>query len=387
MHQLARRHGRVGVFRPVVRAGAERRRAAARSSCRRRAADAARRGGRGASPTTSCTSTPSEPSATIVDRYHDVARPARHRPRRRHRLHRASRHPPSSRPTRAIAANLGTPMLLVVPARDRTPRDVAASAAVSVAAARHEHAHVAGVVANQVPEGAGVDVTAALRERLGAVPAWALHRVGAPARPHGPRPRRRLRRPPRPRRPRAARPRVPRARRRGDVDAARHRPARRGRRRHRRPATATTSSSACCWPTSPAPCRACPASSSTAGFALSPQVDRLVAGLGIRLPVVASDGGTMATATALGSVEGRLTPASERKIRAAVAMVDEAGDLGAVVGDGQRHGGGRRHAADVRARPRRAGPRRPGLTSCSRRGPRSGSSSPPTRCSPGGSPG
>ena len=70
------------------------------------------------------------------------------------------------------------------------------------------------------------------------------------------------------------------------------------------------------------------------GFALSPQVDRLVAGLGIRLPVVATGGGTMATATALGSVEGRITVTSERKVRAAVALVEEAGDLGAVVGEG-----------------------------------------------------
>ncbi len=40
----------------------------------------------------------------------------------------------------------------------------------AVAAAREAHAHVTGVVANQVPAEAAREVTAALRERLGVVP-------------------------------------------------------------------------------------------------------------------------------------------------------------------------------------------------------------------------
>src|SRR5918994_574382 len=41
----------------------------------------------------------------------------------------------------------------------------------------------------------------------------------------------------------------------------------------------------------------------------------------------------MATVTALGPVEGRITMASERKVRAAVALVEDAVDLGAVAGE------------------------------------------------------
>ncbi len=72
--------------------------------------------------------------------------------------------------------------------------------------------------------------------------------------------------------------------------------------------------------------------SSTGASRPSPQVERLVARLGIRLPMVATGGDTMATVTALGPVEGRITLPSERKVRAAVALVEDAGDLGAVAG-------------------------------------------------------
>ena len=52
-----------------------------------------------------------------------------------------------------IAADLGTPLVLVAPARDREARELAASASAAVSAARQNHAHVAGIVVNQVPEG------------------------------------------------------------------------------------------------------------------------------------------------------------------------------------------------------------------------------------------
>ena len=141
---------------------------------------------------------PERALSTVVERYHDVAR-----------LHdtvlvvgtdfTGVPAPTEFTTNASIAANIGTPMLLVVPARHRTAADVAASAAVSVAAARHEHAHVAGVIANQVPEarrrrGHGGAAGAARRP-----PGLGAARVGAAARPHRPRPRRRLRRPPRPR--------------------------------------------------------------------------------------------------------------------------------------------------------------------------------------------
>ncbi len=43
------------------------------------------------------------------------------------------------------------------------------------------------------------------------------------------------------------------------------------------------------------------------GFQLSPQVDLLIAGLDVRLPIVSARHGTMATASALDRVEGRIT--------------------------------------------------------------------------------
>ena len=62
------------------------------------------------------------------------------------------------------------------------------------------------------------------------------------------------------------------------------------------------------------------------GFQLSPQVDRLIAGLDVRLPIVSAEPGTMAVASALGRVEGRITAESARKLRAAVALLDQTDD-------------------------------------------------------------
>jgi phosphate acetyltransferase len=72
------------------------------------------------------------------------------------------------------------------------------------------------------------------------------------------------------------------------------------------------------------------------GFQLSPQVDLLIAGLDVRLPIVSARQGTMAVASALDRVEGRITAESARKIRAAVALLDqtEDADLDALVGEG-----------------------------------------------------
>jgi phosphate acetyltransferase len=72
------------------------------------------------------------------------------------------------------------------------------------------------------------------------------------------------------------------------------------------------------------------------GFQLSPQVDLLIAGLDVRLPIVSARQGTMATASALDRVEGRITAESARKIRAAVALLDQTddADLDDLVGEG-----------------------------------------------------
>ena len=71
------------------------------------------------------------------------------------------------------------------------------------------------------------------------------------------------------------------------------------------------------------------------GFQLSPQVDLLIDGLDVRLPIVSARQGTMAVASALDRVEGRITASSARKIRAAVALIDQTddADLDALVGD------------------------------------------------------
>ena len=82
----------------------------------------------------------------------------------------------------------------------------------------------------------------------------------------------------------------------------------------------------------------------------------------------------MAVATALGRVEGRITAdvrAQDPGRRRAARRRPTTPDLDALVGgDGRRGGRGRRHPADVRARPRRAGPgrRRPRRAARGRRG-------------------
>ena len=149
LHRMGRRAGRVAVFRPVVRAGETdvlvEALLAQLPTTTLRAQDA-------------CGVTyddvhadPDKALGTIVDRYHelsegqdtvlvvgsdftDVAAPTEFAVNAR------------------IAANLGTPMLLVVPAGNRDPDDIATAAEIAVTACRQEHAHVVGVVANQVPE-------------------------------------------------------------------------------------------------------------------------------------------------------------------------------------------------------------------------------------------
>jgi phosphate acetyltransferase len=330
VHQLARRHRRVGVFRPVVRGGGE--------------VDELLRVLVQEAPTDlppeRCWGVtdeamhldPERALGTVVDRYHEVART--HDTVLVVGTDFTGVAAPTELATNAtVAANLGTPMVLVVPARGRPATDVASAAAVAVGAARHEHAHVAGVVANQVPEGTGLEVTTALHHRLPAVPGWAL--------------------------PESALLRAPTMR---DLVTACD--------GHLVHGEAELLDRECLGIVVAAMSMphvierlveggvvivpgdrddvllgvllahlssTLPSLSGVVlngGFALSPQVDRLVAGLGIRLPVVATAGGTMATATAVGGVEGRITPGSERKIRTAVALVEEAGDLGAVLGEG-----------------------------------------------------
>jgi len=59
------------------------------------------------------------------------------------------------------------------------------------------------------------------------------------------------------------------------------------------------------------------------GLPLPDQVDRLLGGLGLTMPVVATDLGTHATTTALNGVRGRLTRGSTRKVATALGLFAE----------------------------------------------------------------
>jgi phosphate acetyltransferase len=58
------------------------------------------------------------------------------------------------------------------------------------------------------------------------------------------------------------------------------------------------------------------------GLELHPSVAALVSGLGLRLPIVATDLGTFETASAVASARGRVTATSQRKIDTALALMD-----------------------------------------------------------------
>ncbi|KAE8763201.1 phosphate acetyltransferase [Georgenia thermotolerans] len=74
-----------------------------------------------------------------------------------------------------VAANLGAPVLLVVSALDRTPAEVAAVADLAIDEIAHDHATTVGVLANRCAP----DQLQAVREALGerGRPAWALPEV------------------------------------------------------------------------------------------------------------------------------------------------------------------------------------------------------------------
>ncbi len=168
--RLARRHARVGVFRPIVRDGApdELLRVLLQEAPTDLTADEAwgvTHHALHADPTAAL--------GTVVDRYHAIAQG--------HDVVLVVGSDftdvvaPTEFATNArIAADLGTPLVLVEPARDRDLRDLAASASATVAAARANHAHVAGLVLNQVPDSQRDEVVAGVRAGLGSVPVWSL---------------------------------------------------------------------------------------------------------------------------------------------------------------------------------------------------------------------
>jgi phosphate acetyltransferase len=64
------------------------------------------------------------------------------------------------------------------------------------------------------------------------------------------------------------------------------------------------------------------------GLPLHPSIAKLVAGLGLRLPIVATDLGTYDTARAASTAKGRVTATSLRKVDTALALMDEHVDIG-----------------------------------------------------------
>ncbi|WP_020100653.1 phosphate acetyltransferase [Mycobacterium sp. 360MFTsu5.1] len=63
------------------------------------------------------------------------------------------------------------------------------------------------------------------------------------------------------------------------------------------------------------------------GLPLHPSIAKLVAGLGLRLPIVATDLGTYDTARAASTAKGRVTATSLRKVDTALALMDEHVDV------------------------------------------------------------
>jgi phosphate acetyltransferase len=328
LRQLSRRSGSVGVFRPVVRATGPDDLVEVLLAQLGRDADAAFR---------ACGVTyeevhddPRTALSVVVERFHDVAR---HHDRM---LVVGSDYSDVPAPTEfshnaRLAANLGAPMLLVVPAQGRAPADVATAAEVAVGAAREQHASVVGVVANSVPTALMDATRAALAERLGSVPAYPIQE--APLL------------------------RAPTVR---DLMEACD-----GRLTHGDPAllereclaftvagmtmphvldrlveggvlvvpgdredvvlAALMAHRSSTFP-------ALAALVLNGGFPLPGQVERLIEGFEVRLPVVATDLDTMTTATRLGQARGRITRTSTRKVETAVALVQEHVDVEALLG-------------------------------------------------------
>jgi len=64
------------------------------------------------------------------------------------------------------------------------------------------------------------------------------------------------------------------------------------------------------------------------GLPLHREIGRLVTGLGLRLPIIATDLGTFQTASAVANTQGRVTQNSQRKIDTALQLMDRHVDIG-----------------------------------------------------------
>ncbi len=172
LDQMGRRAETVGVFRPLVRSTD----AAANTSL-----DLLLSRVPTADPMPECIGVtyaelhehPDRAMTSIIDRFHAVAE--------RHPvvLVYGSDYTDVGSPTEfsvnaQIAANLGSPMILVVPAVDRSPEQVRSAAEQAVEAARQHHAHVFAVIANRVPKPSVEETRVALTGVAGEHPAYAV---------------------------------------------------------------------------------------------------------------------------------------------------------------------------------------------------------------------
>jgi phosphate acetyltransferase len=178
LDQLSRRVGRVAVFRPVVRTPE-----ADDDHVLDLLLSRLEPGGDGPAPLTAQEASgvfyddvhrdPDAAMSTIVDRYHAVAN------RFDAVLVVGSDFTDVSSPTEfsynaRIAANLNSPMVLVVTGRGKTPDQVRISADIAVDEARHHHASVLAVLANRVEPELVPATTAALAGVAGGVPAYSI---------------------------------------------------------------------------------------------------------------------------------------------------------------------------------------------------------------------
>ncbi len=178
LDQLTRRVRRVGVFRPVVRSAPDQDHLL-EMLCRHDGVEVPARDSIGVTYD-EVHDDPDAALATIVDRYHAVAE------RCEVVVVVGSDYTDVAGPTELaynarIATNLGSPVLLVVSAFERTPSDVSHLADLALAELQQAHATTVGVVANRCDPSRRDDICAVLGQ-LG-VPAWALPEVpllGAP---------------------------------------------------------------------------------------------------------------------------------------------------------------------------------------------------------------
>lgn len=333
LDQLSRRAGRVGVFRPIVRAGQPDELVETLLSLLPGTLSAEQACG---VTYDDLHSDPERAMGDIVDRFHEVARD------RDVVLVVGSDFTDVSAPTEfsvnaAVAANLGSRLLLVVPAQGHDPAQVATAAEMAVVAAREAHAHVTGVVANQVDRPLLEATEEALRSRV-QLPVQVL-----------------------PETPLLRAPTV-----KDLMDACEGKLVHGDRGWLDRECTGLVVAAM----TMPHVLdrlidggvvivpgdredvvlgvllahrsKTFPALSGivlNGGFPLPPQVERLIEGLDVVLPIIATEGGTMTTATRLGAARGRLTPESTRKLEAAVAMVERGLDAEALLGPVTTAGG------------------------------------------------